>query len=750
MSSTRHSPLARLSAHGRRSRRQPSRLSPAAVRSDGSAAPGGTLLSLRGITKRFGPVQALTAVDLDIPAGQVTALAGDNGAGKSVLIKTIAGLWEPEEGQILWDGQEVHLHGPRDAESLGITTIYQDLALCDNLDVVQNMFLGHEPRRRVLLDESTMELAARRTLKDLSVTTISSVRQRVASLSGGQRQSVAVAKAMMFKSKLVIMDEPTAALGVAQTRMVLNLIKTLCAQGIAVIVISHNLNDVFSVADRIAVLHLGRLVAVGPTSKFDPATVVDYMTTGRSARDALTGDSEPSVSEPSRATSTLATLPTAEVAELAHEPAGIDSHDGRALGVAGTEVETPAVLAASLSEYLGAWVKRFRSGESGALPIVIGLALIVVFFQFESSQFLSAINLVNLLVQAAVFVLFAAAEIFALVLSEVDLSAGYVAGVGGFVIAELIADPVNLPWWLAIVAALLVAAAIGAFQGTVIARLRLPSFVVTLAGLLGLQGVMLVLAQVDKAAVGGVISISSTSPVYKLANGNMSPLLGWATLAVTIGVYGAVTLTRAARRRARGLTAPPVSVSVLRIAVAAAGGFALVLVCSLDRGSLLPLSGVPWVVPFVGIILLACTMFMARTGTGRYLYAIGANPEAARRAGINVAAVRTLGFMLSSLTACLAGLVYESRLGSMATNIDGGTLVLFGVAAAVIGGTSLFGGRGKPLHALLGGLVVATVYNGLALMGISAAGQYISTAIVLLAAVIVDALARRRASSTAA
>ena len=243
------------------------------------------LVSLRGVNKHFGPVQALTDVDLDVPAGQVTALAGDNGAGKSVLIKTISGLWEPDGGQLLWNGQPVHLHGPRDAEALGITTIYQDLALCDNLDIVQNMFLGHEPRRyRFFLDEAKMELAALQTLKDLSVTTVRSIRQPVASLSGGQRQSVAVAKAVMAKSKLVIMDEPTAALGVSQTRLVLELITRLAGQGVGVLVISHNLNDVFAVADRIAVLHLGRLVATGPVDQFDRTSVVDYMTSGTSER----------------------------------------------------------------------------------------------------------------------------------------------------------------------------------------------------------------------------------------------------------------------------------------------------------------------------------------------------------------------------------------------------------------------------------------------------------------------------------
>jgi ABC-type sugar transport system ATPase subunit len=242
------------------------------------------LVQLRGLTKRFGAVQALSDVKLDIPAGQVTALAGDNGAGKSVLIKTLAGLWAPDAGEIVWQGTPVHLHGPKDAEELGITTIYQDLALCDNLDIVQNMFLGHEALRFGMLDEPTMETAARRTLESLSVTTVRSIRQPVASLSGGQRQSVAVAKAVMAEAKLVIMDEPTAALGVSQTRMVLDLISHLSERDVAVLMVSHNLNDVFSVADRIAVLYLGTLVASGPASAFDSQVVVDLMTTGFSDR----------------------------------------------------------------------------------------------------------------------------------------------------------------------------------------------------------------------------------------------------------------------------------------------------------------------------------------------------------------------------------------------------------------------------------------------------------------------------------
>ncbi len=244
------------------------------------------LLRLRGVTKRFGPVQALTAVDLDIPAGQVTALAGDNGAGKSVLIKCIAGIHAPEDGQISWEGRPVHLRTPRDSAALGIETVYQDLALCDNLDIVQNMFLGRERLRHRVLDEEDMETAARETLSSLRVTTVRSIRQPVASLSGGQRQSVAIAKAVLWDAKLVIMDEPTAALGVTQTAQVLELVRRLADRGHGVLLVSHNLNDVFQVADRVAVLYLGHMVAVRPAAEMDRQIVVDLMTSGASTRSA--------------------------------------------------------------------------------------------------------------------------------------------------------------------------------------------------------------------------------------------------------------------------------------------------------------------------------------------------------------------------------------------------------------------------------------------------------------------------------
>jgi D-xylose transport system ATP-binding protein len=274
--------------------RAPSVAGPA---SPGPAGNGDTpLLRLENIGKSFGPVQALAGISLDIPAGQVTALAGDNGAGKSTLIKCIAGIWQPTTGQLEWRGKPVHLHSPRDATNLGIATVYQDLALADNLDIVQNMLLGHEVTRFGLLDEINMELTAKQTLKDLRVTTVRSIRQPVGSLSGGQRQAVAVAKAVMLDAELVIMDEPTAALGVTQTELVLSLIERLASLGHAVLVVSHNLTDVFRVADRIAVLYLGRLAAVGPKAEFDTASVVDLMTTGASARLHNGGGAEPAAS----------------------------------------------------------------------------------------------------------------------------------------------------------------------------------------------------------------------------------------------------------------------------------------------------------------------------------------------------------------------------------------------------------------------------------------------------------------------
>ncbi|HTX31263.1 MAG TPA: hypothetical protein VMD09_07745 [Solirubrobacteraceae bacterium] len=418
--------------------------------------------------------------------------------------------------------------------------------------------------------------------------------------------------------------------------------------------------------------------------------------------------------------------------------------------VAGADVASvaPEVLADSLGEYVQAWGRRIRSGESGALPIVLGLIVIIVFFQIEKSQFLGAQNLVNLFQQASIYIVIGAAEVFALVLSEVDLSIGFVLAIGGFIIAELIASPDNFPWWLAVICGLAATGVYGYIQGNIITRLHVPSFVVTLGGLLIGEGVMIQLANSDKSAVGGVISVSPSSPIYHLVNNNLSVAAGWIVLVVVLALYAALSLWRAARRRAQGLSAPPLSITLVTIGVTAVGGILLVYICSLDRSSgVIPLKGIPYVVPFVGIVLLIYSVFLARTRTGRYMYAIGANPEAARRAGIHVQRVRRIAFTLSAMTAGIGGLIYASVLGSISTDVPGGNYSLYAVAAAVIGGASLFGGRGKPLHALLGGLVIAVVFNGLALMGISAQGQYIATGVVLLVAATVDSLVRRSGST---
>ena len=239
------------------------------------------LLELRGVSKAFGAVQALYRVDFEVRRGEVMALVGDNGAGKSTLVKSVVGIYPFDEGEVVYDGVPVNVHGPRDAAKLGIEVVYQDLALADNLDVVANMFLGRE-RARIgfVLDESSMERSARETLDSLSVTTLKSVRQTVAGLSGGQRQAVAVAKSVMWDSRLVILDEPTAALGVAQTRQVLDLVKRLAERDLGVVIVTHNLHDVFEVADRITVLRLGQRVALLDREKTTQQEVVHAITAG--------------------------------------------------------------------------------------------------------------------------------------------------------------------------------------------------------------------------------------------------------------------------------------------------------------------------------------------------------------------------------------------------------------------------------------------------------------------------------------
>jgi D-xylose transport system permease protein len=424
-------------------------------------------------------------------------------------------------------------------------------------------------------------------------------------------------------------------------------------------------------------------------------------------------------------------------------PEQVAADDPALRQAAGAEAEKAAAevpRAETLGEYLHVVWVRIRSGDSGVLPVVGGILLISALFQSLNSNFLSAGNLVNLLIQGAVYMLLAMGEVFALLLGEIDLSIGFVSGIGGVVAAELVKQSTGWPWWAAVIVALLFCAAIGALQGTIITRLGLPSFVVTLAGLLGFQGVMLLIL-----GAGGSLPIND-HVINDFASGNLTPAASWVVMIAIVAVVGYRTWSQESRRRSTGLIAPPASLTALKIAVMAAAGVIIVLICNTNRGRLVAIKGVPWVVLIVLGVLAAWTFLLGRTKFGRYVYAIGGNPEAARRAGISLARIRTLCFMLASFTAGIAGIIYASRLQSVSTALDGGTLVLYAVAAAVIGGTSLFGGRGKAMHAVLGGIVIAAIDNGMGLQGYSAAAKYVVTALVLLAAVTIDAVARRDAA----
>ena len=403
-----------------------------------------------------------------------------------------------------------------------------------------------------------------------------------------------------------------------------------------------------------------------------------------------------------------------------------------------SELAVPAdIAAASVGDYVRGSLARIKAGESGVLPVVGGLVLISILFQSLNSNFLTAQNLVNLLIQGAVYCLLGMGEVFVLLLGEIDLSVGFVAAMGGVVMADTVGPNYGWPWWLAVLAALVVCAGIGFIQGTIITRIGLPSFVVTLAGFLFWQGVMLRIL-----GNGGTFPINE-SVINDLTSSNLSNTVGWAVMLVAVAVFGAISWRRDAKRRAAGLVAPPPSVTLLKVAAALAAGLALVLLCNTNRGILEPISGVPYVVLLVLGVVTVWSFLLGRTKLGRYLYAIGGSAEAARRAGINLIWVRTSAFVLTSLTAGIAGIVYTSRLRSISTTVDGGTLVLYGIAAAVIGGTSLMGGRGKAIHGVLGGIVIASIDNGMGLLGYPAATKYMVTAFVLLAAVTIDALSHR-------
>ncbi|WBB79229.1 ABC transporter permease [Micromonospora sp. WMMD882] len=401
--------------------------------------------------------------------------------------------------------------------------------------------------------------------------------------------------------------------------------------------------------------------------------------------------------------------------------------------------ETPTV-----GGHVRNYVSRVRGGDIGALPAVLGLVVLCTIFSIMRPTFLSAVNFANLFAQGAAVTLIAMGLVFVLLLGEIDLSAGFASGVCAAVLANIV-TVAGLPWYVAVLAAVATGLVIGLTLGFLVAKIGIPSFVVTLAAFLAFQGVVLLL-------ISGGSNISVRDDVLvAIANRNLPPVLGWLFFALVVGGYAATQLLRHRRRAARGLVADPFPVVLARI-----GGLAVILgiavyILNLERSRnvlISSLKGVPIVVPIIAVLLIVWTFVLQRTAYGRHIYAVGGNKEAARRAGINVDRIRISVFVIASTMAAVGGIVAASRANSVDPNTGGSNVLLYAVGAAVIGGTSLFGGKGRVLDAVLGGAVVAVIDNGMGLMGYSSGVKYVVTGVVLLLAASVDAFSRRRAATT--
>jgi D-xylose transport system permease protein len=412
----------------------------------------------------------------------------------------------------------------------------------------------------------------------------------------------------------------------------------------------------------------------------------------------------------------------------------------------------PELVAQSLGQYTRVWWRQVRSGNSGVLPVVAAIVIVAIVFEIITPEhaFLRPSNLVFIFGLSTVYMILAIAETAVLLLAEVDLSVGAVALIGGVIAFKLVQQPgANWPWWLALLAALVICGAIGAAQGALTAILRIPSFIVTLAGFLLFSGILIVILGGADSSVNLNTSDSNQNIIYEMVQGQISPVVGWIVLVVLVVAYGASLWLRTVSRRRQGLTAPPLALIAIRIALVAIVGAAVVIICSVNRGSALKsVTGIPWVIPIVLVVLGIWTLVLGRTRFGRYIYAIGGNPEAARRAGVSVPAIRISAFALCSATAALGGILLGSFFfGEYSTNTaDPGQLVLYSIAAAVIGGVSLFGGRGKAIHGILGGLLIGSIAYGVSLLSLGSLStplEYILPGSVLLAAVLIDVLSRR-------
>ncbi len=415
----------------------------------------------------------------------------------------------------------------------------------------------------------------------------------------------------------------------------------------------------------------------------------------------------------------------------------------------GTAVPTPTTEGEAADSSIGgavrAYVDKLRGGDVGSLPAVLGFVALVIFFSaMRPDSFASTRNAANLLNQAAPVIFIAIGLIFILLLGDIDLAAGYTAGVGAAVLAVLITQH-HIAWPIAVLACVATGAVIGAFQGTIVAWLNIPSFVVTLAGFLAFQGVLLLIV-----GEGGTIGVTQDT-ILSIMNKNLSPVLGWVLSAIIVIGYAAIALLGSATRRRAGLPVASPAVIGAKVAVLAVVMIVVTILFNQERAvnpAIKSLKGIPMIVPFTLVFLLALTFLLGRTAFGRHVYAVGGNTEAARRAGINVGAIKIACFTIGGFMASVGGILFASYNNGVSPTTGGSSTLLYAVGAAVIGGTSLFGGKGRIIDAILGGLVVAVIQNGLPLITQKSGIQYIVTGAVLLLAASVDALSRRRSAAT--
>jgi ribose transport system permease protein len=588
---------------------------------------GHPYLSLRGISKHFGGVSALKDIDLDIRPGEVLALVGDNGAGKSTLIKIISGAYKADGGEIFVQGRKVRIETPADAKRFNIETIYQDLALMDDLELAPNIFIGRELKRGGLgrligfLNNARMAEETVRILRKLNIE-VPDIKRKVFNLSGGQRQAVAISRAIYFNARLLIMDEPTAALGVEETRKVYALIHELRQNGIAVIIISHNINEVFDVADKFVVLKTGRLVGVRRKEETSLDEILRMIIAGSAAV---------------------------------------------SVAAAGTGQE-PAAAAASQAavKAKGKWRSSAQTIQKAAA--FLSLVLMIAFFSLGSPYFMTFDNLMTVILQSSVIGILAIGVTFVIISAGIDLSVGAVLALAGMVIGKAVNG--GLPLWVSIPCGVLVATVMGFLNGFLVAKATLPPFIATL-------GIMMI-------ARGLTLVISQARPVYFLV----------------------------------------------------APSFKLISQSSL-------FGAVPYPILYLLALALIASFVLRRLAVGRHVYGLGSNEVAVKLSGVSVDRVKIFTYSVSGFLAGVAGVVLTSRVIS-AQPSAGLSYELDAISAAVIGGASLSGGEGTILGTMIGALIMGVLKNGLNLMNVSQFWQQVAMGIVVIGAVYLDIVRRRR------